>query len=322
MIEGMQLIAKDKIKGEYTSSDPYVIISIVDASGSPVHGGAETRPVSRSLMPVWDQDFALWVPQGATAIVFTVMDKDPGGKQGDDFMGQALVTGDEFRKLAADSGAWEGWRKLEQRPGRNERVSGKIRISLKMDPNALMEKEEGGPSFGIDMFQPTRRDSVTRLDFDLCNKFNTFKGMFKGEPCRIWVSDEGVAAFGQHVKLRLTWNELTSVTRVEQPVRRFLQDNVISHSISRAVTNKSIEDCCCEARCEKCTFMSPTLMVWSGWKRRFNGIGKQWSAPRARLRAIRRRQCLSLECIPFSRSSCMGRLLAATQRCWSACGSV
>jgi hypothetical protein len=217
VIEGMQLIAKDKVKHQYISSDPYVTISVLDAGGSPIHGRHSTRVVAKSLMPVWDQEFALSVPQGATAVLFVVWDKDLGGRQADDFMGQALITGDEFRKLAGESGAWEGWRKLEQRPGCIERVSGKIRVALKMDPNALMmEKEEAGPSFGIDMFRPSRRDSVTNLDFDVCNKLFTFMGTFKGEPVRIWGSDEGIAVFGQHARMRLTWKKVATVSRLER----------------------------------------------------------------------------------------------------------
>ncbi len=151
VVEANNLIAKDKVKGEYTSSDPYVTVQLLDASGLAIGSGTiETRVVLRSLMPVWDQTFDMTVPQGATAVLFTVFDKDPGQKKNDDFMGQALITADEFKRLVSDAGFWEGWRKLEQRPGRVERVSGSIRVSLKIDPAALIEKEDD-VAIGIDV---------------------------------------------------------------------------------------------------------------------------------------------------------------------------
>lgn len=151
VVEGNNLIPKDKVKGEYTSSDPYVIVQLLDASGFGVSTGtAETRVVQHSLMPVWDQTFEMKVPQGAVAVLFTVMDKDAGNKKNDDFMGQAIVTADDFRRLVGDSGAWEGWRKLEQRPGRVERVSGSVRVALQMDPAALAEREDEA-AIGVDV---------------------------------------------------------------------------------------------------------------------------------------------------------------------------
>lgn len=151
VVEGNNLIAKDKVKGEYTSSDPYVTVQLLDASGFAVTSGvAETRVVQHSLMPVWDQMFELNVPQGVVAVLFTVFDKDPGHKKNDDFMGQAVLTADDFKRLVGDQGSWEGWRKLEQRPGRVERVSGSIRVALQVDPKALLEVEDEA-AIGIDV---------------------------------------------------------------------------------------------------------------------------------------------------------------------------
>ena len=212
--EGMKLVAKDKVNGEYTASDPYCTVALLDPQQKPFsESQQETRVVHASLMPVWDQNFRFVVPPGAIALVITVWDKDAGGiiSNNDDFMGQAILGGKDIRDLLETTGQWEGWRKLEARAGRKERVSGKLRISLTMDPNALADDVEAVPEFGIDMFNPTRRKSITLLDFDVHNKFTTFNGTYRGQNCRVWVSDEGTAMYGPDVRLRAGWNHVVRI---------------------------------------------------------------------------------------------------------------
>ncbi len=247
VVEGVQLVAKDRIKGAYSSSDPYVVVGVLDTAGMLVPSSrqtvrkraesvcsraivcsglltrsllrTQTRTVDKSLMPVWDQTFRVTIPPQTVGLVFTVWDKDTGAKAQDDFMGQTIIFAKEFTKLLGASGKWEGWRKLEQRAGQQERVSGKLHLILEMDASLLVEADTER-HFGIDMFRPERRESVTRLDFDISSKFSTFSGarlavrvvcasaltwachcvragQFKGKPVRVWVSDQCLALHGE-----------------------------------------------------------------------------------------------------------------------------
>lgn len=147
-------------EGVHSSSDPYVTISILDSFGAArPESVQQTRVVDKSLMPVWDQVFRLqsaWrcflfgvvcaicsscpVPPHSVGVVLSVWDKDLGAKSNDDFMGQVVLLSADFLKLLGTTGSWIGWRALEPRAGRNDRVAGKLHFQIDMDPTLLSEQ--------------------------------------------------------------------------------------------------------------------------------------------------------------------------------------
>lgn len=75
---------------------------------------------------------------------------------------------------------------------------------------------EDKAEFGVDVYNPSRRLSKTALDFDNALRYFTFQGRFKGGPVRVWVSEEGIALRGLHIKKRYSWYAINKLHAPDQ----------------------------------------------------------------------------------------------------------